>query len=205
MKTLAIAALAGIAAASIPTTASAADFSFTGSFLTDDAKAAFTFNLTAAATVTIRSFGYAGGVNAAGQTVGSGGFDGVVSLYDSASQNIAYGDDGVTVDPITGAAADPLLTIALAAGSYKLFLTQYDNFGPANLALPFNFEGQPLFRSGFVDFYGSKRMGNWALDITGVSAAAAVPEASTWALMLVGFGIAGYSLRARRRTSVSFS
>lgn len=205
MKKFAIAALAGIAAASIPATASAADFSFTGSFLTDDAKAAFTFNLTTASTVTIQSFGYAGGVNGAGQTITAGGFDGVVSLYDSLSQNIAYGDDGITIDPVTGAAGDPILTIDLAAGSYKLFLTQYDNFGPANLALPFNFEGQPDFRGGFVDFYGSKRTGNWALDINGVSIATAVPESSTWALMLVGFGIAGYSLRARRRVTISFN
>jgi PEP-CTERM motif len=191
MKTFAIAALAGIAAASVPTMASAADFSFTGSFLTDDGKAAFTFNLAAASTVTIQSFGYLGGVNAAGQAIAAGGFDDVLSLYDSTSQNVINSDDA--------------FTIALAAGSYKLFLTQYDNFGPANLALPFNFDGQPNFRGGFVDFDGSKRTGNWALDITGVTTASAVPEASTWALMLVGFGMAGSALRARRRVSVSFS
>lgn len=191
MKTFAIAALAGIAAASIPTTTSAADFSFTGTFLTDDAKAAFTFNLAAPSTVTIQTFGYLGGVNAAGQTIAAGGFDDVVTLYDSSSQIVAFSDDG--------------LTLALAAGSYKLFLTQYDNFGPANLALPFLFDGQPNFRGGFVDFDGSKRNGNWALDITGVTLATAVPEASTWALMLVGFGIAGAALRGRRRMSISFS
>lgn len=38
------------------------------------------------------------------------------------------------------------------------------------------------------------------LDATPV--ASAVPEPTTWALMLFGFGITGYSLRARRRASV---
>ena len=32
--------------------------------------------------------------------------------------------------------------------------------------------------------------------------AAAVPEPATWALMLFGFGLTGYALRARGRTSV---
>jgi hypothetical protein len=189
MKAFAIAALAGIAAASFPSTATAADFSFTGSFVTDDAKVAFTFDLATASTVTIQSFGYLGGVNAAGQTIAAGGFDDVFSLYDSASQNVIISDDS--------------FTIALKSGSYKLFLTQYDNFGPANLTLPFIFEGQPNFAGGFVDFNGSQRTGNWALDITGVTTASAVPEASTWGLMLVGFGMAGSALRARRRVSVS--
>lgn len=38
-----------------------------------------------------------------------------------------------------------------------------------------------------------------------LNAAAAVPEASTWALMLAGFGIVGAALRRRRSVSVSFA
>ena len=37
-----------------------------------------------------------------------------------------------------------------------------------------------------------------------LGAAAAVPEASTWAMMLAGFGIVGGAMRRRQRTSVSF-
>jgi PEP-CTERM motif len=38
--------------------------------------------------------------------------------------------------------------------------------------------------------------------ITPAAAAAAVPEPATWAMMLVGFGIAGYSMRRRRRPAL---
>jgi len=197
MKKHLIAALASVAAATFSTAASATDFSFTGTFLTDDGKAAFDFSLASAATVTIQSFGYSGGVNAAGRTIAAGGFDGVFSLYDVSGQNIAYNDDG------SAGTSDPLLSLSLAAGSYKVFLTQYDNFGPANLALPFVFDGQPAFRGGFVDFGGSQRNGSWAVDISNVTTAA-VPEGATWAMMLVGFGAAGFALRSRRRVAVSF-
>ncbi len=37
------------------------------------------------------------------------------------------------------------------------------------------------------------------------SAVAAVPEATTWAMMLAGFGIVGGSLRLRRRTNRAFA
>ncbi len=204
MKTFAIAALAGIAAASLPATASAADFSFTGAFAADNGKAAFTFSLGAAGAVDFVSLGYAGGVNSAGQSITAGGFDAVLSVYDSSGLSIGTGDDGTVVDPITTFARDPLLTLFLAAGDYSVFLTQYDNFGPASLSLPFAFDGQPNFRGGFVDFDGFKRTGNWALDIRGVSVAAPIPEASSWALMIVGFAAVGVAARRRRIVSVSF-
>jgi len=40
------------------------------------------------------------------------------------------------------------------------------------------------------------------LDLTG---APAVPEASTWAMMIIGFGMAGAALRRRQSTAVSFA
>lgn len=205
MKTFAFAALAGIAAASIPTVASAADFSFVGSFAKDNGKAGFTFTLGTAGTVEFVSLGYAGGVNSAGASIAAGGFDGVLSVYDVSGFNIGTGDDGTVVDPITTFARDPLLSLTLAAGSYSVYLTQYDNFGPASLGLPFAFDDQPDFRGGFVDFDGFKRTGNWALDIRGVSVAAPIPDASTWALLIVGFGAVGVAARRRRRVTVTFA
>ena len=38
-----------------------------------------------------------------------------------------------------------------------------------------------------------------------VSGVAGVPEPATWALMLVGFGVVGYAMRKRVRTTVAFS
>jgi len=59
---------------------------------------------------------------------------------------------------------------------------------------------------GLVDevrLYGNS--GNWVMDdltyTTGVTAA--VPEPTTWALMILGFGAAGAALRSRRRTALA--
>lgn len=206
MKTYLLAGLAAIAAAGLSTTAQAADFSFTGIFVEDDDKQAFDFNITTDSNVTFQSFGFAGGVNAAGQTILAGGFSPVLSLYNyNSGQLISYFDfdEASVIDPVTGRADDPFTTTFLTAGSYIIYISQYDNYGPENLALPFIFEGQPNFANGFVDFFGFQRNGNYALDISNVAVAAAVPEASTWALMLLGFGAAGAALR-RRSVNVTF-
>ena len=195
---------AGLLAAS---TASAANFSFTGTFAQDNGKAGYAFTLANAGTVTLQSLGYAGGTNAAGATVARGGFDTVLSLYDSTGQGIAFQDDGSPSVDTTGHASDALFSGALAAGTYTVFLTQYNNFGPFTQSpgLHFAFDGQPNFRNGFVDFYNSQRDGHWALDLIGVDSAttAAVPEAATWALMLVGFGAVGATARRRRVGAVA--
>ncbi len=197
-----IRAFAAIAAAMLASGASAATFSYTGSFGVDNDKAAYNFTLGSAGTVTLTSLGYAGGVNGAGATVAHGGFDSVLSLYNAAGTGIAFNDDGLGVPADTnGHASDAKLSLLLAAGTYKVYLTQYANFGPATLPGFFAFDGQPNFAGGFVDFYGSQRDGHWALDISGVDSAIAgsVPEPATWGLMIAGFGMVGAVSRRRQR------
>ena len=75
---------AAIAAALLATGASAADFSFAGSFAKDNSKAAYTFTLGATSTVTLTSLGYAGGTNSKGADVARGGFDSGFSVSSSA-------------------------------------------------------------------------------------------------------------------------
>ena len=195
-----------IAAALLATSASAADFSFTGNFALDNSKAAYSFTLASAATVTLTSLGYAGGTNAAGQTITRGGFDPVLSLYDASGSAVDFNDDGAgaPLDSVTGVGGDSLLSLALGAGSYTVYLTQYSNFGPQTLPGFFAFDGQPSFRGGFVDFYGDQRNGSWALDLSGVDsvATAAVPEPAAWALMIAGFMIVGTAAR-RRNTALA--
>ncbi len=179
----------------------AANFSFTGSFTQDDNVQLITFNVGAPSTVTLRSWSYAGGVNAAGATIARGGFDTILALFDSSGALIDQNDDGgVNVDPdsVTGARFDTFLTSALVAGTYTVSVMQYNNFaiGP-NISNGFGRDGDGNFTAGsggctasqFCDVGGSARTGNWAFDVLNVEAAAEtprVPEPSSVALFLTG-------------------
>ncbi len=185
----------------------AANFSFTGTFTQDDNVQLINFNVGAPSNVTLRSWGYAGGVNAAGATIARGGFDTILALFDSTGAFINQNDDGganVGADSVTGARFDTFLTAALGAGSYTVAVMQYDNFaiGP-NLSNGFVRQGQGNFTpslagaactvSQFCDVTGSApgniRTGNWAFDVLNVEAAAEtprVPEPSSIALFLTG-------------------
>ncbi len=131
------------------------------------------------------------------------------------------------MDPQTGLPNDARITANLAAGSYVVALTQYDNFSIGNLSDGFaetghpNFTADPAFTAGgacagnmFRDISGTDgrcRTGTWAVDFLNVSSVApvAVPEPS--ALLLAGFGL-GFLLisrfrrrraqRARMRTTI---
>jgi hypothetical protein len=184
---------AALAAALLSAGASAAPYSRTGTFTQDNDKLRVGFRLAAPGTVTLTSLGYAGGVNAAGQTIAAGGFDTILSVYDNAGVLVADNDDGpnAAIDPVSGTASDAGLTISLQPGVYRAFLTQYSNFGPILLQNGFAFDDQPNFRGGFVDFNGFQRTGAYALDILG---ATTVPSAPALAL----FGLGAVALVRRR-------
>ena len=65
---------------SVAGTARAAAFSFTGTFTTDDQLEIFSFVADSTSAV-MRTWGFAGGTNAAGTLIPDGGFDPVLSLY----------------------------------------------------------------------------------------------------------------------------
>lgn len=104
------------------------------------------FTLAAGATVTIQTYGFGGGVNAAGETVASGGFDSLVALFsgmptaatiltDGLSDPLASADNlslyspgcppagPVTVGTVAGVCGDNTLTATLTAGTYTLLLS----------------------------------------------------------------------------------
>ena len=207
MKTGFLLAAALIAVA---TPAHAADFSFTGVFRADNDKVFFDFTANGSSTITLRSFSYAGGVNAAGMTIERGGFDPILSLYDLSTglliRTVDDGPDPVPADVVTNARFDTNFSQMIAAGSYRVFITQFNNFGPGTLGAPFPFDGNPDFRGGFIDATGNRRNGNWAFDVLGVETATmgGVPEPTSWALMIGGFGMAGGALR-RRRVTVAYA
>ncbi|WP_309610187.1 DVUA0089 family protein [Sphingomonas sp.] len=203
MKTLKIIAALTVATMGLSSApALATDFSFTGSLPTANTVQLFNFIVGAPSTVTLRTYSYAGGMNSAGTVIAAGGFDPILSLFDSTGLRIGFNDDGagVPVDPVTGAAFDTLLSSPLGVGSYTVSVSAFSNFaiGP-NLSNGFSGGGS------FTDVTQHLRTNQWAFDVLNVGAATqvgGVPEPATWAMMLIGFGAAGVSLRYRRRKTV---
>jgi uncharacterized protein (TIGR03437 family) len=155
--------------------------SYTGTFASDDDQRVFPFTLSQSGQVTIRTWSYAGGVNAAGAAIPPGGFDPTISLYDANGNLIVYNRNGgcgsVAADPTTSFCWDSFLNPTLPAGSYSVVLTQSENLpnGPG-FAQSFAYAGQANFTTppgvdspGFWDLFPSKRTSAYALDISGAS------------------------------------
>jgi hypothetical protein len=184
-------ALAGLAV--FAQLACAETFSLQGNFVQDDDVKFITLTLSSAGMLDVTSLGYAGGQAASGQAVPAGGFDTMLFLYSASGTLLAQSDDGINVptDPLTGLASDAAFSMALPAGTYKLALTQYDNFALGNLSSGFSEAGAGNFTptlsgnctaTAFCDWTGAARTSHWALDVSGVSAVPELPPAA----MLVG-------------------
>lgn len=189
MKNICAAVIALCAAGST----NAADFSFTGNFANDDEVQEFHFTVEPASDVTLRTWSYAGGTNAAGAAIPAGGFDPIVALFSASGQLLSQNDDsGPVPDPHTGYSWDSLIASSLAAGDYIATVTQYNSFanGPT---LADGFSG-----SVYENFSG--RDSRWALDILNANSASlgptyisaippAIPEPESYALLLAGLGL----------------
>lgn len=185
----------------------AADFSYTGNFSHDNDVQTFSFIVAIPSVVTLRTWSYAGGINAAGNTIDRGGFDPILALFETSNGlKIGENDDGdslVTAD-INGRNFDTFLTKSLDPGNYTVSIQQYDNIaiGPF-LSNGFTADGiaNVNFRNGFVDFDGGQRDAHWAFDLLNVNSAvntSPVPEPETYALMLVGLSFIGFTIRRRK-------
>jgi hypothetical protein len=193
--------------------AKADNFSFTGNFNTINDVQLFTFTVGANSNIVLRTWSYAGGVNAAGQSIAEGGFDPILALFQGTGPGAVFinqNDDGganVPADAITGAHYDTYFTASnLAAGDYTVSVMDYANFanGPT---LGSGFSGGALTGGTYRDATGHDRDSHWAFDILGVEAATnptappsdtpAVPEPSSIALF--GSGLVGIVNLARKR------
>lgn len=188
--------------------AEAVDFSFIGNFSTDDEVQLFDFTADGTSNVTLRSYSYAGGINAEGVLIEPGGFDPILALFDDAGTLIHFQDDAahdgfvVPSDPVTGSAYDVLFESILGPGNYTVAISQYYNFpiGP-NLSNGFTEEGSGNFTSerfcgvpggSFLDVNCNQRTNAWAFDIAGVEQASPnysrIPEPS---LSILSFLVIG--------------
>jgi hypothetical protein len=118
--------------------------SATGTFATPEDVFLENFTLAASAAVTVQTYGFGGGMNAAGQIIPSGGFDSLVALFSgppTSASILMNGGSSIASDPATtqffpgcppaGTVAvgtesicgDNKLTATLAAGNYTLLLS----------------------------------------------------------------------------------
>jgi hypothetical protein len=134
-----------------------------------------------------------------GQTVGAGGFQTLLSLFDFAGNLIStsamcgiYRGDACMGGPNT--ALDPL-----GAGTYRLALTEWGNYPNSNLLSDgFNWDNPDNQPPGgpFPDGAGGNLTGNYALEILNVDDATAPEPGGFW---LFGGGMAAITLGFFRR------
>lgn len=160
------------------------------------------FSLASAAQLTIFTTSYGGGANANATMNSSGGFMPSLVLYSGAGNYVAgatFPSPIGSKDPVTNLVGDGYIkTSTLAAGTYIIALSDYlvqQSPSAATLA-----DGFVNYGSGttFSDVQGNMRNGNYSLNITGVSNAAAVPEPATFGLIIPALGALAFWMRKRK-------
>jgi hypothetical protein len=184
--------------------------SLTGTLLNPEDTALIDFTLGAPGTVTLQTYGFGGGINAAAMTIPAGGFDPFVALFSDAgvgailvngtSDVLSNYSSGcppagtVTIGSVSGQCGDvDLVFAALPAGAYTILLSDGEYLPNAV------FEVSPAFLAdGFTDLTGgvfqtcydtancNADTANWALDITAPSGTFSPEPAS---MMLAGLGV----------------
>jgi len=191
--------------------------SYTGTLTgpTDTFQLAFTLPM--ATMVSVQTYGFGGGTNAAGMAIAAGGFDPLIALFDGTGEIIDGTSDTLLnyyLDPSlqgcppagmvtigTGAGSticgDISISFSLAAGSYTLVLADANyqpkalvEIGPTNLSDGFDDFTGGAFQTCNVTSDGTTCISptaDWAVDITGL--AAPVPEPATLSLLAAGMGV----------------
>lgn len=209
--------LAAAMAVSCATPGFADTESYTGNFGSPETAAYTTATLTSTGTITLQTYGFGGGADAAGTTIAPGGFDPFVGLFYGTGMDapfVAGTSDilgnytpgcppagTVTVGTVAGQCGDVTLTVSgLPAGTYTVMLTDA-GYLPAAV-----FETNGTLADGFIDLTGGVFQtcvdanncntddGDYALDVTVDSGTALVtPEPQSIELveiagvMTVGF------------------
>lgn len=194
--------------------------SFSGTLVNPEDTVLIDLTLNTPGVVTLQTYGFGGGVNAAGTTVLSGGFDPFVGIFSGTGANAVFIDGTsdilsnysfgcppagtVTVGSVPGQCGDVNLQLtSLPAGTYTVLLSDGEYISNAV------FESSPGYLGdGFTDFtagvfqtcYDANNCNtdtaNWALDIT-APADTFAPEPGSWTL--AGLGVAVGAWVGRRK------
>jgi hypothetical protein len=212
------------------TTTGSAATSCTGSLATpeDYFLESFTVSGSGSSTITIQTFGFGGGTNAAGMAISAGGIDSLVALFSGPPETILTDGSGSPIASVPGSTqffagcppagmvsiggsatcGDNKLTTILSPGTYALLLSDA-NYVPFAVS-----PGPPissLLSDGFADLTGGvfqtctssgaciSDNGNFAVDISG-SRFSPVPEPSTLAFLASGLA-ALFCTRKRAKTN----
>lgn len=178
----------------------ALDFDFSGNMPYHNSVLQFSFVSGGAGTVTLFSSSWLDGDH---------GFDPMLGLWNSAGNLVHFQDDGGIVGSTMSNGVsynhgvwDSYYSAAISAGTYYVTLTTYANFNKGNhLSDGFSYDGEtpipiPLWNEPANGYQTS----DYEFHILNVTSAVgpAVPEPSTF--LLVGLGIAGVGILARRRS-----
>jgi hypothetical protein len=142
----------------------------------------------------------------------------------------AFGNLGIAAGPFTDIFTFTLPTSGIGSGSVTTSVTFQDLFGPTDTdfgSVTINGVTAPIVRTASgqaetataltvpitglalntITVSGTSRgSGSYGGQLTFIPFAAAAPEPGTWAMMILGFGIAGASFRYRRRsTTVTYA
>jgi hypothetical protein len=204
-------ALAIVSASLAATTLWAGTVSEMGTFSTPEDTFLITLTLPTGGNVTLQTYGFGGGTNAAGALIPSGGFDPFVGLFAGTGPTALFlnGDSDVlsnytpgcppagtvTVGSVAGQCGDVDLPFTgLSAGTYTVLLTDGANVPNAV------FETSGVLGDGFTDLSGgvfqtcadlndcNSDNGNWALDITAPNGSTtATPEPRVMGMTGIAF------------------
>ena len=184
----------------LSSTVYASTISQTGSLASPEDTYQLQFNVGSTSTITLQTWGFGGGVNAAGNTIPAGGFDPFISFFDASGNIVDIGGDpnnpagtSDTVSnyssfmgcPPAGTVAfsngdnvcgDITMSFQLAAGNYSLVLSDADY-------QPFAVYDNGNLSEGFIDFTGGVFQ---TCDINSAGATACITPDANWAFDLSG-------------------